>query len=76
MIPARFAPYLFSLILSALMSLLVSGVATLRALGAVDGFLWIWLTAWLNAWVVAYPALLLVSPLTRRIVARLTMPAE
>ena len=37
MIPKKYGPILFSLILSGLMSLLVSGIATFRAAGLVDG---------------------------------------
>lgn len=74
MIPARFAPVLFGLILSALMSLIVSGIATLRALGLDPGFPLAWLTAWLMSWAVAFPTVLVVAPLTRRLVARLTAP--
>jgi hypothetical protein len=74
MIPARFAPILFGLILSGLMSLMVSGIATLRSVGLVEGFVGLWLTAWAASWAVAFPAVLVVAPITRRLVARLTAP--
>jgi uncharacterized membrane protein len=72
MIPARFAPILFGLLLSGMMSLIVSGIATLRALGMVDGLVASWLGSWLFSWAVAFPTVLIVAPLARRIVARLT----
>lgn len=72
MIPAKFAPMLFSLILSGLMSLLVSGIATLRATGPVAGFAGLWLSAWLTAWLFAFPVVMLVAPLSRKAVALLT----
>ena len=72
MIPARFAPYLFGLILSGMMSCIVSGIATLRAMGLVPGLLHGWMTSWAFSWAVAFPTVLVVAPLTRRIVARLT----
>ena len=75
MIPARFAPVLFGLILSGLMSLMVSGIATFRSLGPVEGFVLLWLGAWIPSWSVAFPAVLVVAPITRRLVARLTAPA-
>ena len=75
MIPARFAPVLFGLILSGLMSLLVSGIATWRAVGLPADFVALWLSAWLNAWAVAFPAVLVVAPITRRLVARLVRPS-
>jgi len=72
MIPARFAPVLFGLILSGLMSLIVSGIATFRAVGIADDMVGLWLSAWLASWAVAFPCVLLVAPLTRRLVAKLT----
>jgi hypothetical protein len=71
MIPQRFAPVLFGFILSGLMSLLVSGIATWRALGLPPDFLALWMAAWINAWIVAFPAVLVVAPITRRLVAKL-----
>ncbi len=71
MIPARYSHILFGFILSGLMSFIVSGIATLRAFGAIDGFGGLWISAWMPGWLVAFPTVLLVAPLTRRIVARL-----
>jgi hypothetical protein len=71
MIPARFAPVLFGLILSGLMSFIVSGVATFRALGLPPGFMVAWVGAWLPSWAVAFPVVLVVAPVTRRIVGAL-----
>jgi hypothetical protein len=71
MIPARFAPILFGLILSGLMSLMVSGLSTFRAVGAVAEFPLLWLGNWAFSWMLAFPAVLIVAPITRRIVAKL-----
>lgn len=71
MTPERRAGLLFGFILSGLMSLLVSAVSTLRAVGLVDGIGGLWMTGWLSAWVIAFPTVLVVAPLTRRLVARL-----
>ncbi len=67
MIPARFFPYAFAFFLSGMMSFLVSGLATYRALGAVEGFGALWLSSWAFAWAVAFPAAVLVAPLARRL---------
>jgi Na+/H+ antiporter NhaD/arsenite permease-like protein len=72
MIPARYATILFGLLLSGMMSAIVSGIATLRALGPVEGFAGLWFTGWLSSWLVAFPAVLVVAPIARRAVARLT----
>lgn len=71
MIPARFAPYVFGFILSGLMSFIVSGIATLKSLGMVDGFLGLWFGGWLASWLIAFPTVLVVAPFTRKCVARL-----
>lgn len=71
MLPKRFAPALFGLILSGLMSLLVSGISTYRAIGFSESYADLWTSAWLTAWFVAFPVVLLVAPLARRTVALL-----
>jgi hypothetical protein len=73
--PARYAPILFGFILSALMSFLVSGIATLRNAGLVDGFLAAWISAWLPSWLIAFPVVLVVAPITRRLVGAFLAPA-
>lgn len=70
MFPRKFAPVLFGFILSGLMSLLVSGMATYRAAGAHDGFIALWTSAWLTAWAVAFPVVLVIAPVARKAVAR------
>ena len=72
MIPPRYAPALFAFILSGAMSCIVSGVATLRALGLVPDFFSHWMSAWMFSWAVAFPMVLIIAPVTRRIVDRLT----
>ena len=66
--PARFAPIVFGFVLSSLMSLVVSGIATFRNAGWVDGFLNLWIGAWLLSWAIAFPVVLLVAPIARRLV--------
>ena len=72
MIPAKFAPLLFSFFLSIIMSCVVSGVATLNAAGLSDDFTALWVAAWYKSRIVAFPTILVVAPLTRRFVARIT----
>ena len=76
MLPARFAPTLFALILSGMMSFIVSGIATARAAGIGAELPGLWLGAWLTSWAVAFPSVLLVAPRARRLVARLTAPPD
>lgn len=72
MIPRKFAPALFGLTLSGLMSLLVSGISTFRISGMGPDFAGLWIGAWLTAWLIAFPAVLLVAPVARKAVERLT----
>jgi len=71
-VPRQWAPTLFGFILSGLMSLLVSGIATARAVGFVPALPATWASAWLSSWLVAFPVVLILAPLTRRLVERIT----
>lgn len=64
----RFAPALFGFVLSGLMSLVVSGIATVRNAGLVDRFFELWIGAWLPSWFIAFPIVLVVAPMARRFV--------
>lgn len=72
MIPRRYAPLLFALILSGVMTLLVSGLSTGRAIGLVPDFVQLWLGAWFTSWSIGFPLVLVIAPLTRRLVEKLT----
>lgn len=71
MFPKKLAPALFGFILSGLMSLLVSGIATYRAAGLAPGFVGMWTAGWITAWLAAFPVVLVLAPLTRRAVTAL-----
>lgn len=66
MIPRKFGGVVFAFILSGLMSLFVSGISTVRALGWVADTLGLWTGAWLAAWVVAFPIVVIAAPPVRR----------
>lgn len=78
-IPKRFAPWLFPLLLSGLMTLLITGISVARVLGiqmlVADplNFSQTWLQSYLSAWLIAYPVLLLIVPVVRRAVDWLTL---
>lgn len=73
-LPNRFAPLQSGGLLSCFMSLILSGIATLLAIGLAAEFLARWWAAGIASWAVAFPAVLAVAPHVRRIVARLTYP--
>lgn len=68
-LPAHYAGIVMPFVLSVLMTFVVSAISTLKALGATAAFLTNWPAAWGLSWLVAFPTLLLVLPLVRRIVA-------
>ncbi|EEE43734.1 DUF2798 domain-containing protein [Roseibium alexandrii] len=72
----KFAPYLFGAMLSGSMSFLVSGIATFRAVGPHAEFFSFWIESWLFAWAVAFPAVLVLAPIVREIVAKLVKQPE
>ena len=71
MIHPKYQSVVFAFFMALLMSCLMSLVITVYNMGLVPDILWIWLNAWAFAFVVAFPAVLLVAPLVRKIVARL-----
>jgi hypothetical protein len=66
----------FGFLLSGLMSLIVSGIATAKGLGLdalgsnIPNFFWAWMRAYTSAWPVAFAVVLLVAPVVRRLVNR------
>jgi hypothetical protein len=67
-IARKYTPYVFSFFMSLLMSGIMSFVITLLNLGPVDGLAGIWLHAWGMAFIVAFPTIVLVTPLVRALV--------
>jgi len=62
---------LFGLLLSGVMSFMVSGIATARAVPIDADFLRAWMTSWAFSWAVACPAAVVLAPIVRRLVDRL-----
>lgn len=67
----RQAPVVMALLLSIAMTMVVSGVSTLRGVGLGPGFMSVWLSAWGLSWVVAFPTLLVLLPLARTLTTAL-----
>ena len=73
-LPARFALPVTGFFLTLIMTCIISGISTALALGPTGAFLRQWPVAWMSSWVVAFPTVLVVMPLVRRIVLRLVAP--
>lgn len=68
-LPPRYNAVAMPLVLSGLMTIIVSGISTLNALGFAPGWGGKWFSAWLLSWAVAFPVMVFVLPVARRIVA-------
>ena len=73
-LPPRYNAIAMPLVLSMLMTIVVSGISTLIATGPVAGWIGIWFKAWLASWAVAFPTMVFVLPIARRVVARFVHP--
>ena len=71
-IPARYAPILFSALLSAIMVCIVSAFVLATSQGVDARFPALWLKSCLTTWPVAFPTVAIVAPWVRRIVGRMT----
>ncbi|MGH8493966.1 MAG: DUF2798 domain-containing protein [Moraxellaceae bacterium] len=74
-IPARYASLIMPLLLSIFMTCVVSAISILRSTGLSGQFLQLWPGAWLLSWLVAFPVLLLILPVVKRLTVWLTEPA-
>lgn len=72
LLPRKYAPVLFGALLSGIMVSIVSASVLLLNQGLTPDFLLRWLRAFLSTWPIAFPTVLVVAPLVRRLVERLT----
>ena len=70
-LPAKYAAVLIPFILSFLMSGLISLINIIHNIGFVEHFAAVWISAWIFSWCIAFPAVLILLPIVRRITARL-----
>ena len=71
-IPSRFAPILFSAILSAIMVCIVSAFVLITSQGLSAELPARWVRSCLTTWPVAFPTVAIVAPVVRRVVGRVT----
>ena len=72
MIPKRFSNLLFGLIVSALMTMVVSAISTFNNISEFDQFYFLWISSWIKSWVVAFPLILIVSPIAKIFISKIT----
>ena len=67
-LPSRFASILFSLIVSLTMSCIVAGISTFSTISFSNDFFMSWIVAQGKSWPIAFPILLTVVPMARKLV--------
>ncbi len=72
-IPARFAPIIFSALLSAIMVCIVSAFVLMISQGFHAGFVAQWLKSCVTTWPVAFPTVAVVAPWVRGMVGKMTV---
>ena len=76
-LPAKWATVVMPFMLSCLMSGIISFINMLRNLGWIDGFINLWLHNWMISWAFAFPIVLAILPLVRKVTGKLVdMPAQ
>lgn len=71
MIPKKYEFILFAFLMSMFMTILMSFVVTLINVGYSEIFFNQWLDAFMKSYVIAFPTVLIVVPIVRRVVKRL-----
>jgi hypothetical protein len=74
-LPSRYAGIVMPFLLSLLMTCIVSFISTIQLIGLRPGVLQAWLSAWGLSWIIAFPVLLIVLPIVRRLTGLLVRPA-
>jgi len=69
-LPASWYKYALPICTAFVMTFLVSGVSTYRALGWAPRMLSDWMSSWMISWVIAAPTMYFAMPLVRRLLDR------
>jgi len=59
-----------------MMSFIISGITTFKAVGLVNHFFSMWMSAWIIAWMLAFPSVLICAPVAQRLVAWIIKTAK
>jgi len=69
-LPARYAAIVLPFFLSGIMTCLVSGISTLRGVGLTPGMFQLWMGSWGVSWLIAFPTMMAVLPVVRRLTGK------
>lgn len=68
LLPPKWSTHVFSFFMSLLMSCIMSLAISLLNVGFVDQIIMIWLKAWLLSFVIAFPTIVAVTPVVKKLV--------
>lgn len=69
--PAHYNGIVMPLLLSILMTMLVSFISTVKIAGITSQFFNVWISSWAISWIIAFPTLLVLLPIVRKLTALL-----
>ena len=75
-VPRKYEPYVFSFFMSLLVSCVIALVISFMHVGLAKTFVWEWLQSWVVGFGLAFPTIVCVTPLVRKLVAAILAPAE
>ena len=64
---AKYNGIVMPLLLSLLMTMLVSCISTLKIAGVTPEFFTLWMSSWAISWLIAFPTLLVLLPIVRKL---------
>jgi len=68
-LPAKYSGIIMPFFLSILMTMLVSFISTMRVSGLTYQFIHLWMSSWAISWLIAFPTLLFLLPIVKKITA-------
>lgn len=75
-VPQRYEHVAFALLLSAIQTFIITGISLILTVGLTAELPAIWLRAYLSSWIVAFPGVLVIAPVVRRILRRIVRSAD
>lgn len=70
-VPKAYEHVAFALLLSCIQTFVITGISTGLAVGLSPQLPTLWVQAYFASWVIAFPGVLLVAPVVRRILKRI-----
>ena len=67
-IPARYLHIMIPFVLSFFISGIISGIFTIKSMGFQPDTIFAWLNSWILAWSIAFPSVLIMLPIVKKIV--------